>query len=617
MSSFRWVAVKAVKIVLGIVIGLFFSFCTIVGLDYLLPGGFIEGYISSWLVESIIAGWLLVWLLVMLGIRKSKKIKIEPIENLPTAIAELVGAIIDSMGYRRSVRAEVQQELTDHFCDMMKDCQTGEERAKRAEDIIKEFGDVKMLGKLIRRGKKRCRPLWRTMVVRCFQVIGVMILLLIVQLVLFVTGKPDISIDYVARFNEMARPVADDSLNAAPFYEKAVELVTEEPKDLEKLRKKGLKELTADERAKVVEWINSNKEALEQVRLGNKKPYCWKEYRSESGELIGILMPGLGASRDLGRALSWRALILAEEGKYEESFEDIKSCYKFGRHLKGGPTLIEQLVGMAMENMATDTLRRVLDENDINFTTLADMQRGYGKMIAGERFTADVKWERLLIYDEIQRCYTGKRLGGLRAGKFCLAGVGRIMTLADGDEGLGILARLSLVPYAHPNREECRVMADRYYSFWEEIAQKSPAQIRAEGIDVGKRSDEMVKGNILLEILAPALRRMCEHGYKNRVDVEATGVVLAVLRYERENKDYSESLAALVEVGLLKEIPIDPFSDKPLVYRKGEDGFMLYSVGKNFIDDGGVRGVYEGTNKNPSAQLWVDNGDAVFWPVAE
>ena len=87
--------------------------------------------------------------------------------------------------------------------------------------------------------------------------------------------------------------------------------------------------------------------------------------------------------------------------------------------------------------------------------------------------------------------------------------------------------------------------------------------------------------------------------------------VLAVLRYEKKTGEYPQGLDKLVEEGYLKDVPIDPFSDGPLVYRKTEDGFLLYSVGMNFIDDRGR----QGKSRYGKARLWADNGDCVFWPV--
>ncbi len=46
-------------------------------------------------------------------------------------------------------------------------------------------------------------------------------------MVWFLTGKPVITTNYVAEFNKIVRPPADESLNAAPLYDKAVDLYEE------------------------------------------------------------------------------------------------------------------------------------------------------------------------------------------------------------------------------------------------------------------------------------------------------------------------------------------------------------------------------------------------------
>ena len=67
-----------------------------------------------------------------------------------------------------------------------------------------------------------------------------------------------------------------------------------------------------------------------------------------------------------------------------------------------------------------------------------------------------------------------------------------------------------------------------------------------------------------------------------------------------------------LDAGYLKAIAIDPYSDKPLVYRKGDGDFVLYSFGSDFDDDGGKMGVdYRGRTK----KWYTEDGDAVFWPV--
>jgi hypothetical protein len=52
-----------------------------------------------------------------------------------------------------------------------------------------------------------------------------------------------------------------------------------------------------------------------------------------------------------------------------------------------------------------------------------------------------------------------------------------------------------------------------------------------------------------------------------------------------------ETLASLVPE-YLAAVPQDPFGPGPLVYRRKDDGYLLYSVGQNGIDDGGQRVAY-------------------------
>jgi hypothetical protein len=72
-------------------------------------------------------------------------------------------------------------------------------------------------------------------------------------------------------------------------------------------------------------------------------------------------------------------------------------------------------------------------------------------------------------------------------------------------------------------------------------------------------------------------------------------------------------LNQLVTAGYLKQLPMDSFSDKPLVYKKTEDNFILYSVGPDFKDDGGE----PGRDRKGRVRLWVGEGDVVFWPQPE
>ncbi len=147
----------------------------------------------------------------------------QDLKHLPACVSEFIYQVIKKMRYRRKIRQDVRAELIAHFEDELRDYPAGRERDEKAKGLICEFGDAKLLAVLLRRAKKRCRPLWRTVVARSFQGLGVLILCFIFYVIWFLTGKPSITTNYVAELNNLVRPAADQSLNAAPLYQKAIQ----------------------------------------------------------------------------------------------------------------------------------------------------------------------------------------------------------------------------------------------------------------------------------------------------------------------------------------------------------------------------------------------------------
>ena len=559
-----------------------------------------------------------------------KKEKDKLFENIPGCAAEFIKLVIKKMRYRKKVRADVQAELAAHFEDELKNCATDQEKEQKAQKLIEDFGDVKLLGILLRRAKKRCRPLWRTIVARTFQTIGILILCFIVYVVWFLSGKPVITTDYIAELNRIVQPVADESLNAAPLYEKALKLYEEKSSD-EILDLLGTKynEATDEQKKLIAKWLEDNKEILDLVIAGTNKPYYWPKYEEgtagKEGEgLMGILMPHLSGFRRLAYALRWRIHLRAEQGQYKDAFEDVKSCYCLGRHLMGDKTLIEQLVGIAIRAVAIQTLREVLGEYEIDSSILATLQKDFEQIIASEDFVVSLRTEKLCMYDELQRCFTEDRLGEghlylprLRALGGPLGGQGEgreSMNKTGMEDFLDFLGDAVNVFFKQPNKQQTLKAANEYYDYCEQLAVKTAAQFHTESEDIDRKLEKFFSNNIFLNLLAPSLRRVIEISNRLPADIDSTLTVIAILRYKQDKGNFPESLDELITAGYLKELPMDPWSDKPLIYKRTEDNFILYSVGLNFKDDGGQ--VYR--DKKGKPQLWHDEfGDAVFWPVAK
>jgi hypothetical protein len=544
----------------------------------------------------------------------AKKCKENELQNLPVCAAEYIKLVIRKMRYRKKVRLDVQAELAAHFEDELRDCATDEEKEQKAQRLIENFGDVKLLGVLLRRAKKRCRPLWRTVVARTFQTICVLILCFSAYTVWFLTGKPAITVDYIAEFNRLTHPVADENLNAAPLFEQAAAMCPNMPERKRNPWQKSFFDADEAERREIEGWVQLCSDSLNLIAQGTEKPYFWQQHKTsgdpnDDGSLLfSFNSSDLSKFRNLTRALCFRAQIQAVKGEYSQAFDDLIVCYKFGRLTgHGEKTIVEQLVGIGIQARAASNICEILSHYPVPSEELAVLQADFAEAQASQEFGIRLLFEKLAIHDEIQRCFTEDRLGG---GHPYLR---RLQDLSGGG-GMGEIPPNALpvrILFFHPNKAETRQDADEYYDFFEEISKMSPAELKLKSIDLNKKLESMIKGNIFLNIMAPALGKVYRTSYRFKAEVQSVPVIIAALRFKIGKGHYPEDLAELQQFGYIKEIPIDPFSDQPLVYKRTEDNFILYSVGFNFKDDGGQ--VYR--DEKGKVRLWGDEADAVFWPV--
>lgn len=593
-------------------------------------------------------------------------------EHLPNSVAEFIGQLVKKMRYRRRVREEVRTELTAHFQDELSGCAEGE-REERATQLIVEFGDPKLLGILIRRAKKRCRPLWHTACARTIQAIAVLFLCLIVYVVWFFSGKPAITTDYVTELTRIVRPTADESLNAAPFYGRAAQLHgrlsqefllyfaenhqmftdAEDPssgqrlseaaeladevlayqnwdpphRDTERevyktvsefLTKLGYSELTADQLNLVDRWVQEHNDALELVVEGARLPHCWLDYTStgqvgswvtKNGSFSGSIL------RELCRALRWRALRRAEHGGHKAAFNDLITLYRFGLHVRTDKLLLEQLVGIALQGTAVQTARTVVGRNQISVQVLADFQRKLERIVADQDFSISFTANRLWSYDEIQKCFTSDRIGKghlyLPRFRELDQPYGRYSPASSLESTVMNLREYGRWVFTHPNKEQTLETARKLYDYYEQLKSKTAVQRHTEKAAIERKLRELVKGNKLLQYFGVGNPRIIEIGNRICVDVGATLTIVAAHRYKAERGQFPRDLDQLVADKYLNKLPIDIFADKPLVYKRMGDNFILYSFGPNLRDDAGV----SGTDGKGRPKRWTDNGDTVFWPL--
>ena len=222
----------------------------------------------------------------------------------------------------------------------------------------------------------------------------------------------------------------------------------------------------------------------------------------------------------------------------------------------------------------------------------------------------DIEGERLTFLDMVQYTFTD---GGPGGGHVIPK---RLLYLNEVGVGLNFdeLILGTAIGMVHARREKTIRIGNEIYDRISGISKMTPYERKIKKVIDGEDIISSLPRlrYALIHIFVPALNRACEYSYRGRALHEATLTVLALKRWHLEGKQYPMSLNELVSAGYLEQVPMDPYSDKPLFYKKTGDSFVLYSLGPDFDDDGGVE-----NPKDSQRRKQEGPGDEVFWPIPE
>jgi hypothetical protein len=528
---------------------------------------------------------------------------------------------------RRRERAEVQTELLNWFRTELQPCVSDEERLGKAKQLIAERGRDEYLARSYRRAKKKCRPWWRKTIGLVNTTLFSLAALYGLYAAWFAQGKPVITGEYLERLNQINRPPYPSKNNAWPYYERACSLY-EKPIAISVIESHlqtygpNTKALTDQEWGAIKNWIERNNSAWLELEAASDQAHCYREFpgfcisdKSKTPLLISHKLSLLGTLRELMQLGLWKSRWASRAGDFEASIRPCLVIVQLGGHLQQCPWIIEQLVGQAAAVKAHHEILHLLMRRTVSKNQLHTLQSRLSMLYAEGYPFINAESGRLMMLDAVQQCFTKGGPGGGHLIPGNLIGAVRYET----KEYRPVLEKLILYPVDiavsifHARRNRIVNKINWLCDEMQRRARLSPFQRRRDHIDKmfdfpGRFSNYRYG---LVYLLQPNEPRASEVAFRGKVTYEAVLTVLALKRYRLDRGTYPESLEILLSEGYMTALPMDPFSDKQLIYKPTHDDFLLYSVGENFVDDGGKRHYKEGQVK-----LWSSQGDcdAVFWP---
>ena len=274
--------------------------------------------------------------------------------------------------------------------------------------------------------------------------------------------------------------------------------------------------------------------------------------------------------------------------------------------------------GRWVKEMTVESSFAVLSRQQLNSNALKDFQQRIEREIYKDRRELDFQAERFWAYDMIQRVFTdnGRGNGFLiprKAVEVIEQSIVVLITPSEDDfEQMYLERYLGFVWIAMvgPDRRKTVEIVDEYFDYADGVKSLSLKQLHENGIDSKAYFEKKIKHEFIKDILPDISYTLQSFKiYQNKEAALLT--TIAILRYEKDKNRLPASLDELISAGYLKEMPMDTCSDKPLVYKKTDGGFLLYSVGLDFKDDGGEVYRYD----KGRVRRWADKGDTVFWPM--
>ena len=365
------------------------------------------------------------------------------------------------------------------------------------------------------------------------------------------------------------RPVPDDQ-NAAVLYMKVFQVSFDATQPAPPT---GLNRFEVPSGYKSGDWASAEpmrpvlaapdcQAALRTVREASLRPSSVFPIHWDQGP--DAVFPHMAQFRQAARLCAAQAMLCAKDGNLPQALDWLGVCYRMANHAAQEPTLISQLVAIAIQAITNRATEAILSQADPTPQQATALLRDAGRLDLARSFHQAMLGERTFGLDFFNRI----RMRKLSPQELL------------GDQGESIVqvpVALGMLGIGQPywKLEELNYL--RYMGAAIERSQQP-----SRGTTDWPKQAPVRLGSIMAAILIPTFSRANAKRDQALAELSLLRQALDLKLYRRTHGAYP---AALAGTGLPTQE--DVFAGKALGYRRQGQGFVLWSVGPNLKDDGG------------------------------
>lgn len=393
-----------------------------------------------------------------------------------------------------------------------------------------------------------------------------------------------LSAPYEAHSAEEAIPPEE---NAATYYRKAFELMEPWPNEEARMRAfdiigEGWKE----EDEELEQLLKANQPAFEEFRKGVLKERC----RFVFGEITYEMdLPHLGKARGMAQLLMLEARLHQRNGNLAKALKNSLDVIKLGHDCGTNRIILSKLVDNSLCGISGVVLKDLVRSEDLRPAvakkTLEDLLKLEKKAVSAREV---LEGEIVLSKSALRWMLKEMEKEADKEGNRDLWN-----QMQQEEHWINLL------------RKEFDLLIEEYFATIIIFVEKGDYQAVSTFVDICSermeadelsifdipRANERVAqkmAEIFANMLLPAVRHSLFHFGRYQAKERLTIGTLAIRLFQMEKGRWPQNLDELVPE-YLDEVPLDPFGLKPLNYKKREGKWIIYSIGPDGKDDGGIK----------------------------